>query len=137
MLKVEKIAKYARMVGLGQKTGIELFGETEGLVPDKKWKRKVHGETWYKGDTTNFSIGQGYLLTTPIQLLVSMNTMINGGHWIQPSMVKQIISHDDQKYDPPAPKRRALNFKKNLEVLKEGMRLSVNNPYGTGRQAQN
>ncbi len=65
---IEPLAKEAKRFGLGQKTGIELLYEGTGVVPNPKWKRDVLFDTWVAGDTANLSIGQGYLLTTPLQM---------------------------------------------------------------------
>ena len=65
----ERLARYARAFGLGELTGVDLPGESPGIVPDARWKEQNWGETWYVGDTYSFGIGQGYLAVTPLQLV--------------------------------------------------------------------
>ncbi len=85
---VEKISDYAFKFGLGETLGIDLIGEAKGLVPTSSWKEKVIGEKWYLGDTYHFGIGQGYLLTTPLQVNVWTQVIANGGILYQPHIMK-------------------------------------------------
>ena len=84
---IDSIANMARKFGLGQKTGIELPFEASGLIPDKAWKMKKYGKSWTFGDTVNVSIGQGYTLTTPIQI-VTMAARIASGTMVEPTIIK-------------------------------------------------
>src|SRR4029079_14454883 len=68
-LDIDVIAKYSRLLGLGDFTRIDLPNETRGLVPDRKWKMKVAHDKWYPGETISVAIGQGQILTTALQLL--------------------------------------------------------------------
>ena len=68
---VDKIIQFARYFGLGEPTGIDLPSEKDGLLPTPSWKKAAKGEAWYPGDTANLSIGQGYILVTPLQMLNS------------------------------------------------------------------
>ncbi len=86
----EKLSDYARIFGLGNPTGIELPGESNGLVPDPTWKRRTLGENWSTGDTYNYSIGQGFLQVTPLQMLNVMAATANGGTVYQPQIVHHI-----------------------------------------------
>src|SRR5204863_905947 len=65
---VDTLSNWARRLGVGKKLGIDLPGEVSGTVPTEEWKQKTIGEQWYLGDTFNYGIGQGYLLTTPLQV---------------------------------------------------------------------
>ncbi len=85
---VERIALYARKLGLGSSTGIDLPGERSGLTPTPQWKRKKNGVSWYPGDTVNMSIGQGFVLTTPIQMANAYSTFANGGTLYRPHVLK-------------------------------------------------
>lgn len=87
----DKIAKYARMLGLSKKIGISLPSEARGLVPDSTWKKLYTGEVWYPGDTANMSIGQGYLEVTPLQMASLISLVANGGIIYKPFVVKKII----------------------------------------------
>jgi penicillin-binding protein 2 len=86
------IADYARRMGLGQNTGVDLIGELQGIIPDIQWKRDVKRDVWYDGDTLNLSIGQGFLLVTPIQLNALTNTIANRGILMKPHLVREIRS---------------------------------------------
>ena len=87
MLGVETIASFARQFGLGEKTGIELPGETPGLVPDSAWKEATFNQVWFPGETLNFAIGQGYLLISPLQLNRITSVFANGGKLIRPTIL--------------------------------------------------
>lgn len=93
-LGVKDIIRYARLFGLGQPTGVDLASEKEGFLPTPEWKWKLYKETWYPGDTANLSIGQGYILVTPIQMLKLINAVANGGYLVRPHLVKRIVDED-------------------------------------------
>ncbi len=88
---VWRLAEYARALGYGRATGIELPGEQSGLVPDPTWKRINVAENWSTGDTYIATIGQGYVLATPLQVLVSFATVANDGVMMKPTLVKDIL----------------------------------------------
>lgn len=90
LVGVEKISEYARLFGLDRKTGIELFGEKEGFIPSRAWKSKEKKEPWYAGDTANLSIGQGYLLATPLEVVRVIASVANGGRLVTPHVLKRI-----------------------------------------------
>jgi len=90
LLGVDRIYEYARQLGFSRPTGIELFGEMEGLLPSRMWKRMYKKENWYTGDTANLSIGQGYLLATPLQVVRMMACVANGGVLVEPHVLKKI-----------------------------------------------
>ncbi|EKD64908.1 MAG: Peptidoglycan glycosyltransferase [uncultured bacterium] len=85
---VEKISSMAEKFGLGKPTGIDLEGEQKGLVPSPSWKEKVIGEKWYLGDTYHYGIGQGFLLTTPLQVNVWTQVIANGGSLYQQHLLR-------------------------------------------------
>ncbi len=87
-LGVELLSKMARKLGAGEKTGIDLLGEAKGLVPTDAWKREAIGEQWYLGDTYHYGIGQGYLLTTPLQVNVWTQAILNRGEIYRPHLLK-------------------------------------------------
>ncbi|MGB8253170.1 MAG: penicillin-binding transpeptidase domain-containing protein, partial [Anaerolineaceae bacterium] len=93
---VYRLAEYARALGYGRTTGIELPGEQSGLVPDPTWKRINVAETWSTGDTYITTIGQGYVLSTPLQVLVSFATIANDGLMMKPTLVKDILGPDGE-----------------------------------------
>ncbi|MFH1537819.1 MAG: penicillin-binding protein 2 [bacterium] len=114
-LGIETIRKYAKMFGLGGKTGIDMPGEAIGLFPDPEWKRHFRGDGWYEGDTVNVSIGQGYVQATPVQAAVMVNVIAAGGWLEQPHFVGEA-----------SVRRRKLPLKRStVEFLRKAMRLAV------------
>ncbi len=107
ILGPETIAEYARKFGLGNRLGIDLLGEVEGTVPDEDWKKEFKGDMWYEGDTLNLSIGQGYLLVTPLQINALTNLIANNGVLMKPFIVSEVHSA----------KTGALLYRKKPEVL--------------------
>lgn len=118
-----RIKEYLTKFGWGAQTGIDLPGEAKGLVPDPKWKKQVKGESWWDGDTYLFSIGQGNVLATPLQVASSFVPIANGGTLYKPQMVKEIL--ETATTIPPTAVRTDVVDKKNLEVVRDGMRQAV------------
>lgn len=130
-LGAEKIARYARLLGLGEVTGIDIPGEVRGLIPEPSWKKGP----WYIGDTANMSIGQGYVQVTPIQMAVLVSTIANGGRVYKPRLVSRIISKDGTETLLPVVKVRDLsNLKREIDIIKKGMKMVVD--VGTGSLAR-
>ncbi|MGD2080451.1 MAG: penicillin-binding protein 2 [Nitrospirota bacterium] len=124
---IDTIAEYARMFGLGSATGIPLVQEKSGLVPDREWKRRALGEPWYMGETYNTSIGQGFVLATPMQLARMMSTVANGGNLYSPGIVRP--------EELPRPVSRARVGKETLDFVRHALGGVVNERHGTGRAA--
>lgn len=129
-LGAERIKKYLNLFGWGEKTGIDLPGETKGFIPDPGWKLEKFKEPWTVGNTYHFSIGQGYLRITPLQVAASFVTVANGGKLLQPQMVQRIIDNSTGKQIiiwESQPKIIRENFieTKNLQIVREGMREAV------------
>lgn len=123
-LGIEKIAAMSRRFGLGLPTGIELGGEKGGLIPSKKWRLERFGEPWQTGETLIAGIGQGYIMTTPLQLAVMTARIANGGREIKPTFVKT--------GEKERQKIRNMRLNKNhVDWVKEGMCAVVNRPGGT------
>lgn len=93
-LGVDKIAKWSRAFGLGEKTGIALDDERGGLIPDSAWKQKRFRQPWYPGETLSVAIGQGYVTATPLQLANMMAAVANGGKLFRPRLVSKVESVD-------------------------------------------
>lgn len=121
----EHLIPWTRRYGFGQKTGIELGGqESAGLVPDDAWKQENIGEGWFVGDTINMSIGQGFMLATPLQVAVMFAVPANGGYRVQPHLLK----------DNEAARswRESLNLKPStVSILREGLAQVVSSGTGT------
>lgn len=93
-LGILRLKEYARALGYDQRSGVELPGEAEGLIPDPQWKRIFQGENWSTGDTYIASVGQGYVLSTPLQVLLSAATIANDGRHMQTTIIKEITDNN-------------------------------------------
>ena len=93
-LGIFRLGEYARALGYGARSGIQLPGEEDGLVPSPQWKRINTGENWSTGDTYIASVGQGYVTATPLQILMSGSTIANRGKLMQPTIVREV--QDDE-----------------------------------------
>ncbi len=89
-LGIWSLGEYAKALGYGQLTGIELPGEADGLIPNPTWKRLNQGENWATGDTYLAAVGQGYVLATPLQVLNSISTIANDGKHMQVSLISKV-----------------------------------------------
>lgn len=133
LLDIDVLAKYAKDLGLGTKTGISLPRETSGLIPTKEWKKKRNGESWQKGETLSCAIGQSFVLVTPLQLAMSYATIANGGILYKPYLIKEIFNNngDVLKKSTPEVVRKIIYKKENLDAIREGLNQVVNQKGGT------
>lgn len=122
---IEKIAEVARILGLGQSFDIEMSAVTSGLVPDKIWKQKARSREWVVGDTVNSSIGQGYVLSSPLQLAV-MIARIATGNEILPKLIKSVNGVEKEKI----PDQINLN-ENNLNLIRKALFEVTNHKRGT------
>lgn len=134
-LGVDRIAKYANMFGLGFVTGIEIGNERPGLIPTKSWKKKRFGENWFDGENLSVAIGQGYNLTTPMQMAMFTAAIANGGYLYTPVVISKITDGDGDIIQDFMPK---LKYKINvnpehIKLVRNGMLQVVMGPGGTGR----
>lgn len=133
---VEKIVKYAKEFGIGSKTGIDIPGELAGTLPSPEWKKKrfkkKQDQRWLPGDLINMSIGQGYVLTTPIQIASAYQAIANNGVQLKPTVVDRFVTYSG-KVENNAPKVvRKLNVSsKNLKLMQNALRLPVSGYGGT------
>jgi penicillin-binding protein 2 len=93
-LGIERLREYARALGYDQKSNLELLGEADGMIPSPQWKRIYRGENWSTGDTYIASVGQGYVIATPLQVLLSAATIANDGKHVQPTLVHEITDNN-------------------------------------------
>ncbi|GAB4410577.1 MAG: penicillin-binding protein 2 [Anaerolineae bacterium] len=123
-LGLERLGRYAEMFGLGKPTGIDIPGEVGGLVPNQKWKRLNYAETWLTGDTYNMSIGQGFVLVTPLQMVNAYAAIANGGTLYRPYLVKEILDADDNvvKVNEPQVIRKLSIDPEFMALIHEGLR---------------
>lgn len=124
-LGIEKIIDYAQRYGFGELTGIDIPGETKGLVPSPQWKEQTFRSRWVGGDTLNISIGQGFLDTTPLQMANMVAMVVNGGVIYRPHLLKEIrdpvTGEILERRDPEV--LRTSNIKKDtFETVREHMR---------------
>jgi penicillin-binding protein 2 len=118
---------------LGEKTGIDLEGESAGFIPTPEWKKERLGTIWYPGDTYNISIGQGYLKATPLQLAVFTSAIANGGKLIKPQIVKKVIDENNNVIEefPTQVIKENIIEDNILKEVREAMRETITSPYGT------
>ncbi len=134
-LGIDRIAEFAKRVGFGRRTGVDLPHEEEGLVPSTSWKLRHFREKWYPGETISVTIGQGALTVTPLQLAYAIGGLVSGGVWHQPQLVSTAhrkAVRDD--YEPPAPRIVKLK-KKSIDAVVKGL-WGVVNGGGTGNRAR-
>lgn len=126
-----RIKKYLRLFGWGEKTQIDLPGEKNGFIPDPLWKKNYFSEwseqVWQDGDTYNLSIGQGFLLVTPLQVATAFVAIANNGKLLSPQVVQKIVDSNKNVIEELKPRVLRENFldPKNLQVVREGMRDGV------------
>jgi penicillin-binding protein 2 len=120
---IDNIAQYAQLAGFGKKTGIDLPGEAEGLMPTPKWKIRLQHDKWQVGETVNVSIGQGAVTVTPMQLASAIGGIAIGGVWYKPHLTKDAQSSEPRHADFNAA---------NVAKVVAGMYGVVNEPGGTG-----
>jgi penicillin-binding protein 2 len=133
------IQRWARRLGIGRKTGIDLPGELPGLVPSPKWRDKVNkqgigdGRPWSAGDNINLSVGQGDLQTNPMQMALAYATVANGGRVVTPHLGKRIEDADGRVLQElPAPARRRVKVKaEHRQAILSGLRSAASAPNGT------
>ncbi|MDD5760189.1 MAG: penicillin-binding protein 2 [Desulfobulbaceae bacterium] len=135
---VDKLAEYAKSLGLGEPTGITLEHEKSGVVPSIAWKKKRFGQVWYEGETMSISIGQGYDLATPLQICQMTSTLVNGGTRYRPQLIEAVMDADGNvaKGFEPIIDGHALGTAKSLDLIRAGMVAAVNTPHGTAGVAK-
>ncbi len=131
---VDDIAKWAVILGLGKRTGINLAGEVPGLIPTEGWKKKRLNQEWNAGETATVAIGQSFVLTTTLQLANLYAALGNGGTLYRPYIVKKIESSEGKvlkEFHPEVLSQVHLN-PKTVELVKQGLWGVINSPIGTG-----
>ena len=137
-LGIDRIARFASGFGMGRPTGIVSRGEKSGIVASRAWKKKALGERWYTGETVSVSIGQGYTLVTPIQMVVLIAAVANGGTLFRPNLVRRIEENDGTVRETfgPEVRGRLPVSPKNLEIIRAALRGVVHDARGTGFRAK-
>lgn len=123
----ERLAQWSRAFGFDTRTGIDLVGEAPGFIPDPDWKLDTFSEGWGQGDSYNFGIGQGFLAVTPIQMVMAVAAIANGGTVYEPRVVREIVGLDGQVTEPfrPQVKGQLGIAEEHLEVVRRGMGMAV------------
>jgi penicillin-binding protein 2 len=119
---IDRIAEVAKDFGLGQTYNVKLLNQKEGIIPNKKWKKNTYKESWYGGETLNAAIGQGYVLTSPLQLAIMTARIASGGKKINPSILKISKKISFNKMN---------KYSESLKIIKEAMFKVVNETKGT------
>ena len=136
MTGIDRIHKWAALLGLGEKSNVDLPNEVRGLVPSPEWKRDRLNEKWYPGETISVSIGQGQVSVTPISMAVYIATLANGGTRVTPHLLKAVDDGDGWKpVAAPAPQSKVDIDHDMLQAIRDGLWMVVNQA-GTGRNAQ-
>jgi penicillin-binding protein 2 len=131
---IERLAYYARVLGLGASTGIDLGAEMPGLVPTSAWKQRRFGEVWVEGETLSVGIGQGFNLLTPIQLARTYAAIGNGGTLWRPFVVREIRDPEGpvlERREPTAAAQVPVS-EQTLALVRRALRGVVHDPHGTG-----
>jgi len=133
---IDRMHDYLAQFGLGEKTGIDLDGESSGLLPSRDWKQRRFKQPWYPGETVIAGIGQGYLLTTPLQLATAAAILANGGERVEPRLVQAVrdpLAHTWQPL-PGGVRGQMAIAPANLAVVRQGM-MDVMRPGGTAARS--
>jgi penicillin-binding protein 2 len=133
-LGVDRLAQYANMFGLGERSGIGLQGEHPGLIPTSWWKKQATGVPWQKGETLSISIGQGFDLATPLQMATAYAAIANGGKLWQPYVVRRIEgSRPDETDEVKGKLRRKIPIDQRFfDLVRKGLMGVVEDDRGTG-----
>ncbi len=141
-LGIDRMFKYLDAFGIGRKTEVELQGERAGLMPSAAWKQETIGEEWQPGENLSVAIGQGFVLTTPLQMAVAYNAVGTYGKVVKPHIIKKIMTSDNKVVKEVEPSLARdlgdgsgpVTIKKEVfDTVREGLRLVVNGDRGTAR----
>lgn len=136
-LGVDRIDSFFQRLGFGEPTGIDLSGEISGVRPSREWKRRKLNVDWYPGDTVNSGIGQGYWVTSPLQMAQGTALLANGGvrHRLHLLQASQAGFDQPRKVEPQPPGERVVKDDAHLAAVRDGMVAVMHGPTGTGRRA--
>jgi penicillin-binding protein 2 len=142
-LGVDKMYNYISLLGLGQRTQIEMDREAPGRLPNSAWKKSIRGEDWQPGENLSTAIGQGYVMATPLQMAVAYNAIGTEGKVVKPFIVKKVVDHDGKTLFERFPEvvrdvtlPQPNNYKidtDTFKIVKEAMRRVANGLRGTAR----
>jgi len=138
---IDHMSDYLGRFGFGRVTSLDLPEADEAHLPSRDWKRARYKQPWYPGDSLNLSIGQGYMLATPLQLATATAVLANHGKWVRPRMLKGVIEPEGGLHMPelegiaPLPEDVKLNRPELWEPVIKGMVDVMHSSYGTARRA--
>lgn len=134
----KKLSEWTAAFGYGDPTGIDLPGEVGATVPNDQWKRQLYAESWTTGDSYNMGIGQGFVLATPLQVLVAASAIANGGKVMTPQVVYQVVDANGglQRDFTPKVTRELPISPENMSLVQQGMWSVVNGDRGTAQTAR-
>lgn len=138
---IDHMSDYLGRFGFGQVTSLDLPEADRANLPSREWKRARHKQAWYPGDSLNLSIGQGYMLATPLQLATATAVLANRGKWVRPQMIKGVLGESGELSMPelegvePLPTDVKLNHPEFWDPVIQGMVHVVQSSYGTARRA--
>lgn len=135
---IDTIARYAKSLGFGSKTNLQLGDEKEGLIPNRAWKLRRWHVPWQEGETLSVAVGQSFALVTPIQMVRFVSALFNGGDLFKPQVTKWIEKENKErifKFKPNSLRRWSIK-KENMELIKKALVGVVNEPHGTGKRAK-
>lgn len=142
---IDTVSDYLGRFGFGSVASLDLPEAGAAILPSREWKRGRENQPWYPGDSLNLSIGQGFMIATPLQLATATAVLANKGKWIRPQMLKRVVAENGldseqqqmlaQLESKPIPADVELNKESNWDEVIKGMVNVVNASYGTARKA--
>jgi len=132
---INNMHDFLAQFGFGKKTGIDLIGERKGLLPSTDWKKQKQGKVWYPGETLIAGIGQGYMLTTPVQLAVATAALASRGEKIVPRLLKEVHMSESDTVKTREPSRTMIKLRRenHWDVMFSAMKKVVHGTLGTAR----
>jgi penicillin-binding protein 2 len=132
---IDHMHEFLEEFGFGKKTGIDLLGERSGLLPSTEWKKRVHRTVWYPGETLIAGIGQGYMLTTPVQLAVATAALASRGERVVPRLLKEVHESTDGSVRSRQPSKTMIKLRRDRhwDHMFHAMKKVVHGKWGTAR----
>jgi penicillin-binding protein 2 len=133
ILGIDRMHNFLQHFGFGEKTGIDLVGEKQGLMPSREWKRSQRNQSWYPGETLITGIGQGYMQVTPIQLAKATATLANKGQVVMPYLAKKNTDANPDEPETESPAETIELNPENLNSITSAMINVIHDPHGTAK----
>ncbi len=132
---IDSMHDFLAKFGFGEQTGIDILGERSGSLPSTEWKKRVHHKIWYPGETLISGIGQGYMLTTPVQLAVATATLASRGEKIVPRLLKEVHVSTDGTVRTREPSKSMIELRddRHWDIMFKAMEKVVHGTWGTAR----